>query len=116
MTLLEICESRPLKLTSGWIELENPSDELAPSYVAHPGTGGTWQHAPDPAPKVSFHLSKDGEVKFRGSATPGFYGEAVFYLPEGFRPAVRHHFVCPVEDGAINMDSIRFRAEAPKQE
>jgi hypothetical protein len=57
---------------------------------------------------VSWYLSQNGEVRFRGKIAGGFPGTVVFTLPEEVRPQYAETFIVAVDGGTTTANVIVF--------
>ena len=92
-TLRDLRKPGPIP-NSGWM-IVGPS--FASDFVngwANVGVVAGVTNAP-----ASFHLSDDGEVRFRGKVDGGTVGSVIFVLPEEMRPEYAETFICAVDGG-----------------
>ena len=92
---------------SGWISVVDSSGDLPDGdpgvWNASDASGITpvfqnnWTNTGGLYPPVSFYLSDDGEIRFRGAPTGGATGTVVFTLPSGYRPEYNERLVCPTD-------------------
>lgn len=113
-TLRELRSPKPSTET-GWLRVYTDVTEVHTDYPGDPGVEATvagvrgvaplfksnWQHVGDPYAPISFHLSDDGEVRFRGHMRGGDVGTdtPAFRLPIGYRPEHDMTFIVPVDSG-----------------